>query len=60
MGRVLGQDQMQMPFAEDEHPVGDLCPDGEHESFRASVRARAAGRDLHGLDTGLGQDGVKR
>ena len=25
-----------------------------------SVRARAAGRDLLGLDTGIGQDGVKR
>ncbi len=29
-----------MPFAEDEHPVGDLGPGGEHEPFRLSVRAR--------------------
>ena len=28
-----------MPFAEDEHPVGDLGPGGEHEPFRISVRA---------------------
>ena len=54
MGRVLGQDQPQMPFAEDQHPVG------EHEAFRKSIRSRAAGRDLHGLDTGAGQERVKR
>ncbi len=52
---ILRQDQLQMPLAEDQHPVGDLCPGGEHEPFRISVRARAAGRDLHGLDTGPGQ-----
>jgi hypothetical protein len=28
---VLGQDRPQMPFAEDEHLVGDLGPGGEHE-----------------------------
>jgi len=33
MGRVLGQDQMQMPFAEDQHPVGDLDPGCEHLVF---------------------------
>jgi hypothetical protein len=26
MGLVLGQDRPQVPLAEDEHPVGDLCP----------------------------------
>ena len=60
VGRVLGQDQPQMPFAEDQHPVGDLGPGGEHEAFRKSIRSRAARRDLHGLDTGAGQDRVKR
>ena len=49
-----------MPFAEDQHPVGDLGPGGEHEPFRISVRARAPRRDLHGLDTSTGQDRVKR
>ena len=44
MGLVLGQDRPQMPFAEDEHPVGHLCPDSEHEPFRVSVRPRAARR----------------
>ena len=41
MGLILGRDRPQMPFAEDEHPVGDLRPGGEHESFRVSVRVAA-------------------
>ena len=49
-----------MPRAEDQHAVGDLGPGGEHEPFRISVRARASGRDLHGVDTSVGQDCVKR
>ena len=49
-----------MPFAEDQHPVGDLCPGGEHEPFRVSVRFWASGWNLHGLDTGVGQECVKR
>jgi hypothetical protein len=60
MGLILGQDQPQMPVAEDQHLVSDLRPGGEHEPFRVSVRARAAGRDLHGRDVGSGQDRVKR
>jgi hypothetical protein len=40
--------------------VGDLGPGGEHEPFRTGVRARASGRNLHGLDAGVGQDRVKR
>ena len=37
VGRVLGQDQQQMPLAEDQHPVGNFGPGGEHETFRVSV-----------------------
>ena len=44
MDLVLGQDRPQMPFAEDEHPVGELGPGGEHEPFRISV---APHRQLH-------------
>jgi hypothetical protein len=33
VGRVLGQDQPQVPFAEDQHPVGDLGPGGQDEAF---------------------------
>ncbi|QLH25467.1 hypothetical protein [Streptomyces sp. Rer75] len=46
-----------MVLAEDEHAVGDLGPDGEHESAR--VRAWAAWRDLHDRDAGAGQDSVE-
>ena len=49
-----------MPLAEDQHPVGDLGPGREHEPFRIGIRSRAPGRNLHGLDTGVGQDCVKR
>ena len=59
MGLVLGQDRPQMPFAEDQHPVGDLGPGGADEPFGGSVRARTAGRDLRCCDTGAGQDRVE-
>jgi len=49
-----------MPLADDQHPVSDFGPGGEHEPFRVSVRARAPGRDLRGLDTGISQDCVER
>jgi hypothetical protein len=49
-----------MPLAEDQHSVGDLGPGSEHEPFRISVRSRAARRDLHDLNAGIGQDGVER
>jgi hypothetical protein len=48
-----------VPFTEDQHPVGDLRPGGEHEPFGVGVRARAPGRDLHRLDAGAGQDRVE-
>ena len=60
VGLVLGQDRAQVPRAEDQHPVGDLGPGGEHEPLRKCVRPRAWGRDLHGLDAGGGQGRVER
>jgi hypothetical protein len=41
---VLGQDRPQMPLAENQHPVADFGPGGEHEPFRISV---APHRQLH-------------
>jgi hypothetical protein len=49
-----------MSLAANEHPVGELGPDGEHEPFRKSVRSRAARRDLHHLDPGVCQHRVER
>ena len=37
MGLVLGQDRPQVALAEDQHPVGDLGPGGEHEPFRIGI-----------------------
>ena len=34
---VLGENRSQVPFAEDQHPVGDLGPGGEDEPFGVSV-----------------------
>jgi hypothetical protein len=48
---VLGEDRPQVAFTEDQHPLGDLGPGGERETFRMGIRARASGRDLHGFDT---------
>jgi len=44
VGLVLGEDRPKMSLAEDEHPVGDLDPGGEHEPFLVCVRAGAPGR----------------
>jgi hypothetical protein len=49
-----------MPFTEDQHPVGDLGPGGEHEPSRISIRPRAPGRDLHRLDARAREDRVER
>jgi len=51
---IFGHHDAQVSLAEEQHPVGDLSPGGEHEPLRISVRARTSGRDLHGLDTGIG------
>ncbi len=41
VGLVLGQDRTQMPLAEDQYPVSDLRPRGEHEPWR--IQAGLAG-----------------
>ena len=41
--RVLGKDAAQVPLAEDQHPVGDLGADGQHEAFGEAVRAWLSG-----------------
>jgi len=41
---ISGHHDAQVSFAEDQHPVGDLSPGGEHEPLRMSV---APHRQLH-------------
>jgi hypothetical protein len=56
---VLGENQPQLRFAEDQHPVGDLGPGGEDEPFGASVRARTVRGDLRCRDAGAGRARVE-
>jgi len=60
MGIVLGQDHPQVPLAEDQHPVGDLRPGGEHVPLCIGVRTSTSRRDLGNVNAGVGQDCVKR
>jgi hypothetical protein len=50
----------QMPLTEDQHPVGDLGPHRQHETFGETVRPRTPRRDLHHLDTRIRQDRIER
>jgi len=47
-------------FAEDQHPVGDLGPGGEHEPLRVGIRLWASRRDLDHFYACVGQDRVER
>ena len=59
MPGVLGRNAAQVAFTEDEHPVGDLSPGGEHKPFGIGVRAGTPRWSLYGFDAGAGQDRVK-
>ena len=50
---VLGQDRPQMPLADDQHPVSDLCPGGEHESFRIGVGSHRRLHPVQMIGTGV-------
>jgi hypothetical protein len=54
------KDVPQVLGAEDEHPVGDLVADGEHEPFRVRVGPRTLWWDLAGGDVGVGEHRVER
>ena len=60
MGGVLGKHLAQVLFAEDQHPVGDLGPDGQHEPFGEAVRTWTPRRDLDHRDARVRQDRVER
>ena len=59
LNAVPGKDGPQVPLTEDQDPVGDFGPDGQHESFGEAVRPRTPGRNPHGIDAGAGQDAVE-
>ena len=60
VGGVPGKHPAQVPLTEDQYPVGDLGPDGQHEAFGEAVRPRAPRRDLDHFDSRIGQHGVER
>jgi len=49
-----------VPLTEDQHPVGDLGPNGSDEPLRVGVRPRSPGWDLDGGEAGAGHDRVER
>ena len=57
--QVLGERLAQVPLAEDQHSVGELGADGQHEAFGVAVRAWAARRDLEYFDSCVGHDRVE-
>jgi hypothetical protein len=49
---VLGQHLAEVSLAEDQYPVGEFGPEGQHKAFGEAVRPRTAGRDLdHSIPT---------
>jgi hypothetical protein len=59
VGGVPGKDVPQVPLAEYQDAVSELGSNGQDEAFGEAVRSRTSWRDLHGVDPGSGQDGVK-
>jgi hypothetical protein len=56
---VGGQQLSQVPFAEDQQPVGELGADGEHEPLGVGVRLWTTRWDLQHGDAGVGEHGVE-
>ena len=53
------QDGNQVPWPDDEYPVGHLGPDGTDPALGIGIRSRAARRDLHCLDPRAGKHRVE-
>jgi len=58
-GGVRSKHPAQVWLAEDQHPLGDLGSDGQHEAFGEAVRAWTPRRDLDHLNSCVRQDRVK-
>jgi hypothetical protein len=56
---VLAQNEPEVPFAGDQHPVRALAADTGDPAFRDRVRARRLDRRLDDPDTGCGKHGVE-
>ena len=60
MGGVPGKHVPQVPLSEDQHLVGDLGPDGQHDAFGEAVRPRTPRRNPDHLDARVRQDRIER
>ena len=60
MLKVLVEDRGGVAFVVDQDPVGALCPDAAHESFRVAVCSGGAWRDFHDVDAFAGEHRVER
>jgi hypothetical protein len=56
---VLGKYGIQVPLADDEHPVGALSTCSAHPSFCEGVRPGYLGRSLDHVDAGASEHGVE-
>jgi hypothetical protein len=56
---VLGQDVMQMPFAEDQEPVGALAAERADPSLGDRVRLRRLDRCVDDPDSDRGEDRIE-
>ena len=59
MGAALGEGP-QVTLAEDQDALGEFGSGGQDEAFGHAVRSRASGRDVDGVNPGVGEDGVER
>ena len=59
MGAALGEGP-QVSLAEEQDALGEFGSGGQDEAFGDAVRSRASGRDVDGVDPGVGEDGVER
>ena len=57
---IQGKRPAQVSLSEDQHAVGELGADGQHEAFGVAVRARTPRRDLDHLDARIPKHGVER
>ena len=60
VGGVPGKHLTEVPLAEEQHPVGDLGADGQHEAFGEAVRPRTPWRDRHHRDARVRHHRVER
>jgi hypothetical protein len=58
MGSVGREHPTKVSLPEDQHPVGQLGADRQHEAFGEAVRPRTPRRDLNHLDARIGGTGA--